>query len=517
MNGIDGIIEALTYNIKELGIDGVIMLLIVFGGLGYLFFKLFIQQKKTKAPTPYQVKNLPESPYRIDLQLHPNDTLSLNNPFRGILVMGGNGSGKSESIAVPLIQQFISKGFSGLIYDYKFPELATDAESFLRAQNCDLRHFYLNLREYHKSNRINPIQPEYIPNTSYAREYSISIISNLIRESITKPDFWTRSATDLLTACIWYLREERPEICDLPHVLAMITSPTAPLLECLRQNPQTEQMTVSMYDALVRGSEGQLSGVTGTLQSAIAQINTPELMYIFSGSDFDLNLNDPQNPALLTVGTFPTLAQTFAPLCSLVITVATKLMNQPNKRPSFILIDELPTLYVPNLEQIPNTGRSNKIATVLMMQDYAQLADAYGKDKADVLFASCNNHFYGRVASSKTAELLSRQFGKNDVAFNSVTVSSSTNASLSGGSRSSSRSTTTSIQERDVVKPSEFLNLDAGQFIGITVESNRPQFNRRFKMAVRPVRADLPTPPRDYLDANDYYRQVRQDVKDLLS
>ncbi|EGX26703.1 hypothetical protein BSEG_04624, partial [Phocaeicola dorei 5_1_36/D4] len=100
--------------------------------------------------------------------------------------------------------------------------------------------------------------------------------------------------------------------------------------------------------------------------------------YIFSGDDFSLNVNDPQNPIVLTVGSYPTLTQTFAPLCSLVITVATKLMNQPAKAPSFVLLDEAPTIFVPNLEVLPNTGRSNKVATVLMCQDLAQLTDGYG-------------------------------------------------------------------------------------------------------------------------------------------
>lgn len=51
------------------------------------------------------------------------------------------------------------------------------------------------------------------------------------------------------------------------------------------ENPQTEQMTMSIYNAMERGADAQVSGVIGTLQSAIAQINTPELMYIFGGDD----------------------------------------------------------------------------------------------------------------------------------------------------------------------------------------------------------------------------------------
>ena len=38
---------------------------------------------------------------------------------------------------------------------------------------------------------------------------------------------------------------------------------------------------------------------------------------------------------------------------------------------------EATAIFVPNLEVLPNTGRSNKVATVLMCQDLAQLTDGY--------------------------------------------------------------------------------------------------------------------------------------------
>ena len=39
------------------------------------------------------------------------------------LQAGAAGSGKSESVAVPLLLEFIRKGFAGIVYDFKFPAL----------------------------------------------------------------------------------------------------------------------------------------------------------------------------------------------------------------------------------------------------------------------------------------------------------------------------------------------------------------------------------------------------------
>src|SRR5579863_6494559 len=52
-----------------------------------------------------------------------NSWINIINPFRGLLVMGTPGSGKSYFIIRHIIRQHIQKGFSMFIYDFKFPEL----------------------------------------------------------------------------------------------------------------------------------------------------------------------------------------------------------------------------------------------------------------------------------------------------------------------------------------------------------------------------------------------------------
>lgn len=473
------------------------------GAVIYFAYRYFRKNNKEKPR-----EETPEIPPELVRLQTTGTPLVIGNPFRGIFVVGAAGSGKSESIAVPLLSEFVRLGYSGLVYDFKFPTLANDVESFLKAERSPVRHVYINFNNPYQSMRVNPISPRYLLNTSYAREFAQAIIMNLMKEGIRKPDFWIRSATDLLTACIWYLKEEKPECCDIPHVFAMVTGKDTELLELLQTNPQTGQMTMSIYNAMERGADAQVSGVIGTLQSAIAQINTPELMYIFGGDDFSLDVNDPSSPAILTVGNFPTLAQTFAPLCSLVLTVAIKLMNQPGKHPSFVMLDEAPTIFVPNLEILPNTGRSNHVATVLMCQDLAQLTDGYGKEKAEVLFAACNTHFYGRVSSSFTAERLSRQFGKEDKIYRTASQSQTGFYKTTGVSES--------VQERDTIKPIDFLSFEAGKFAGIAVESNKPFFILRFLQAARPAPATLEH-PQVTGSPKEYYREVRERARRLLA
>jgi len=50
------------------------------------------------------------------------------NPFRGTLIIGTPGSGKSFGVINPSIRQFLAKGFTMCLYDFKFPDLAKTGE-----------------------------------------------------------------------------------------------------------------------------------------------------------------------------------------------------------------------------------------------------------------------------------------------------------------------------------------------------------------------------------------------------
>lgn len=450
---------------------------------------------------------------KILLQTAKN-IIEIPNPFRGILVIGGAGSGKSESFAIPLIREFSKQNFTGIVYDFKFPTLAQEVEDYYTENNSDVSRYFLNLSDPKCSHRVNPLNPLYMPYSAYAREYASAITKNLMKESIRKEDFWSRSATDLLTACIWFLKQEHPKYCDLPHVLALIASPYKDLIKLLATNTESRAMIISLVTAVESEASEQIAGVVGTLQGAVAQINTPEFMFIMGGDDFYLGANEPDYKSVITIGSNPTISSTIAPLCSLIISVSSKMMNQPGKEKSFIMLDESPTVFIPNIEVIPNTGRSNKISTVLFVQDLSQLVDGYGKEKADVLFASCANHFYGKVSSSQTADVLSKQFGREDKYFESKSVNRRSDNIFQ---RNIGKSY--SVQQREVFQGSDFMNLSVGQFVGNIAETEEPYIIKQFMPSKKNTKVDLKEkiPTHERLQIDVFYKKVFKEVQDILS
>jgi hypothetical protein len=79
----------------------------------------FMQQVKPVV-TPYSVNIPMQFYYKGKVR---NGWINIVNPFRGTILIGTPGSGKSFGIVNPFIRQLIAKGFCTVVYDYKYPDL----------------------------------------------------------------------------------------------------------------------------------------------------------------------------------------------------------------------------------------------------------------------------------------------------------------------------------------------------------------------------------------------------------
>lgn len=439
-------------------------------------------------------------------------TIQIANSFRGIIIEGGAGSGKSKSLFYPIIKQLMDKNYSGVLYDFKSPELSEFAYAMHHKSESNTRFAFLDFKDCNRSERINPLAPKYVTKQAIAFELSAVLMNNLLPENIKRPDYWSRSSISIIAGVIWYLRNNHPEKCTLPHLIAMVLSfPSASLIDVISRDLECVGMISSIKEAHEMKAEKQLAGVVGTIKNALAQLNFPELFYLLSSDDVDLDLNNLENPTFLCVGNDSTLSNTYAPIISLVISVCLRKMNEPNKVKSAVLLDEAPTLYIPNLEQIPATARSNKIATIVGLQDYSQMVDKYGEDKAQVLISNLGNQFYGRTVNERTAKMISALFGNEDREYQSSSISK---GSSSEGNSSKNYSTSRSIQQRERVKVSDITNLPAGKFYGVIAEGNH---NELLGVQLHQVEAKYKAfENKTGINPSDSFKGIYKDVEGIL-
>lgn len=444
----------------------------------FFFFKRKTKKVKAVDPKPFVMS---ETAFTLEIAgewtlRKSNRPIVIQNPFRGILITGSVGSGKSKSIIEPIIDQAIAKGFSGILYDYESPVLTNHFYSSFKSHSTKVKDYYVNFHDLTRTNRLNPLNPDLLTSSAFAREYSHTILGNLSDEFVHKPSFWTRSSESLLAATIWFLKEKFPRQCTIPHVVSMLlTTDVSLLLKRLSESDEAAGMVTSIQSGL--SSNNQTAGVISTLQNALASLNTPNLFWVLSGSDLTLDLNNPASPKFLCIANTPALASTYGPLISVIFSAALKQMNQQGMMPSAVIIDELPTVYIPNLDRIPGTARKNKIATILCVQDFSQMEDRYGDKKTEVITSVLVNQLFGKTTNPKTAERISKLYGRIDTEY--WTQSHSTSGSFL--KKSNSNSNTQSIQERPKVKPQEIVNLETGQFYGSLADSWKNEFKAYLK------------------------------------
>ena len=381
---------------------------------------------------------------------------------RGMLVIGGAGSGKTKSLIEPLIKQAVRERYTGIIYDFKFPVLSgvLYTETLLSA-NTRIKYFYINFTDLTRSHRFNVFKR--IDNGSYAQEYANAFMMNLLPESIKNTDFFLRTATSLFAASILFFSRRHMDICTLPHVKSFLLNPDiSKIVEIISQEPEAADIVASVRSGLA--SEKQTAGVVSTLQNSLSLCSNPKVYWVLSGDDFDLDLNNPESPKLLSIGNSALLVDSISPLVSLIITVASKQMNQPGKERSILLLDEGPTLFIPNFDSIPATGRENRMATIYCGQDVSQMQDRYGEKKAEVLIANLSNQFFGKISNTQTAEKVVRLFGKEEVEVESK--SSNRSSRMGDTSTGSSKS----FQQRDRISITQIRELKAGEFVASTIK-----------------------------------------------
>ena len=146
--------------------------------------------------------------------------INIINPFRGTIVLGTPGSGKSFGIIDPFIRQHAAKGFAIMCYDFKFPTLAKtlfyqyckNRKAGKLPQNCGFR--IINFTDVEYSDRINPIQRKYIPDLAAASETAATLLASLNKGGGEKKGgseaFFTNSAENFLAAIIYFFVNVHP-------------------------------------------------------------------------------------------------------------------------------------------------------------------------------------------------------------------------------------------------------------------------------------------------------------------
>lgn len=388
------------------------------------------------------------------------------NPFRGTIVIGVPGSGKSFGVINPAIRQMITKGFCLCIYDFKFPDLGQIAYyHYLLKKRQDPDHYkhnfhVININDVEKSRRVNPFKKEYITTLAEAQEMAESMVSSLQKGGSGggggSEQFFTQSAINFLSSCIYFFATyENGKYSDLPHIMAFMNRSYKEIFDTLFTHEELESLLSPFKTAYDNKAFDQLEGQIGTIKIFLSRLATKESFWVFSGDEVELKITDKENPSIMILASDPGTQDINSALYSSVLNRTLRLINSKNNLPGGIVADEFPTIYIHKIDNVVATARSNKVAVLLGLQELPQLRQFYKKEIADTISAIVGNILSGAARDKNTLDWLEKMFGK----IKQKTFSQS----ISG------QGTTTSINEKmdNMIPAGKIAALKTGEMVGM--------------------------------------------------
>ena len=425
-----------------------------------------------------QCRELQENKYSVNIPMRyyykgkfRKGWVNISNPFRGTWVVGTPGSGKTFSIIEPFIRQHSAKGFALVVYDYKFPTLATKLYYHYKKnqklgnlpKGCKFN--IINFVDVEYSRRVNPIQLKYINNLAAASETAETLLESLQKGKKEggggSDQFFQTSAVNFLAACIYFFcnwgkepydkdgnmltaekvqdkqtkrmiptgrvfnsagEEVEPaywlgKYSDMPHILSFLNESYQTIFEVLETDNEVTPLLGPFQTALKNKAMEQLEGMIGTLRVYTSRLATKESYWIFhkDGDDFDLKVSDPKSPSYLLIANDPEMESIIGALNALILNRLVTRVNtgQGKNIPVSIIVDELPTLYFHKIDRLIGTARSNKVSVALGFQELPQLEADYGKVGMQKIITTVGNVVSGSARSKETLEWLSSDiFGK---------------------------------------------------------------------------------------------------------
>lgn len=467
--------------------------------------------------------------------------INILNAARGIIGIGGAGAGKTYNLVEPLIEQAIKMGFTGMWFDFKMnANFSSKKEEWAIGRylyKCMLKYslgkaekdengkwlhpqslqhdrrrlWFLNFVDPRYSHQCNPIAPRYLKDQAFANELAVVLLQNLKPEWQQKRDFFADGAIQIWKAITWFLAKVEPDYCTIPHAVSIALMPSSKIIAALSSFPDTREILSSLTEAQKGGAGQQLAGVVSSLKTPIDMLNNPALFFALRGDDFNLTLNDPEDPGILCLGSDPGLQETYSPVCAMIATVIKKVMNYPSREPSVFAMDEAPQLIIPNLDDLPATGRANLIHVWLFLQVYSQFEDRYTEKKAESIMGNLLNQFFGQIGNPKTQEMVSNIIGtrvKENRSINSGKSMSSTMSRNTGENLSE--------QREKLIHPHEVGALKMGEFVG-KLAMMPEGYDPFFRIEMKPEKFDIPHELKPILAKSDGTPLSDKEVEIMLA
>ena len=345
------------------------------------------------------------------------------------LIIGATGSGKTLCVVRPTVKILAKKGESMIITDPK-AEIYEENANYLRSLGYNI--IILNFRNPQKGNMWNPLSLPYKlykkDNIDKSNELLRDVASNILHEDKTDDPFWQNTSADYFVAMAQGLfqdtTEENININSIIHMLTVGEEKYGAsnfAKEYFKAKDATNPAYINAAGTIDAPNETKGSVISVFRQKVNIFAMAENLSEMLSKSDFDMmDIGRKKTAVFLIVQdekrTYHALTTIFVKQCyESLIDVAQENGGKLPVRTNFIL-DEFANM--PELKDVTTmitAARSRQIRFNLIIQNFSQLNQVYGKENAETIKGNCGNIIYLLSSELSALEEISKLCGDRKV------------------------------------------------------------------------------------------------------
>ena len=344
------------------------------------------------------------------------------------LVIGATGSGKTQGFILPMVHSLAKAKESMIITDPK-GEIYEKTSNLLRARGYQI--LLLNFRDPQNGNAWNPMSLPYQMYKSGNQDKAIELLDDLALnilydESNKNADpFWEKTSADYFSGVALGLFEDAKEDEININSISLATTVgeekfggSTYIKEYFNAKDPASAAAINASSTIMAPSETKGSILSVFKQKVKLFASRENLSEMLSYSDINLETIGEKPTAVFIViqdekKTYHSLVTILLKqIYETLIAVAQRHGGQLPIRTNFLL-DEFPNM--PPLKDVTTmitAARSRHIRFTMIIQNFAQLDDVYGKETAETIRGNCGNIIYLITTELKALEEISKMCGE---------------------------------------------------------------------------------------------------------
>lgn len=368
------------------------------------------------------------SPYAGVPLILKNEELWVDNGEYHNLVIGATGSGKTQTVIFPTVETLAKHGESMIITDPK-GEIYEKTSNMLRARGYKI--LLLNFRDPQQGNAWNPLSLPYHVYKKGNQDKAIELLDDLAlnilyeEKSGNADPFWEKTSADYFSGLSLGMFEDAPEEQVNINSISLMTTigeekfgGSTYIKEYFNSKDPTSAASINASSTIMAPTETKGSILAVFKQKIKLFASRENLSEMLSHSDFNLETIGEEKTALFIViqdekKTYHSLVTILLKQCyETLIDVAQKHGGKLPIRTNFLL-DEFANM--PPLKDVTTmitAARSRQIRFTMIIQNFAQLNQVYGKENAETIKGNCGNIIYLISTELAALEEISKMCGE---------------------------------------------------------------------------------------------------------